>query len=87
MINKSKSDLEKKLLIEKMWKSSDRVLLVLYIEYLEKFTTNEWYSSINDLLSQNWFFQEEIEVLMSVLYWANKLDDELSKKILNKCNY
>ena len=42
--------LNQKMLLNKMSESDGKLFLILYIEYLEKFTTNKSYSSIEELL-------------------------------------
>lgn len=75
-------DFEKQLLIQKIRKSSDKIKLVLFIEYLERFITTKSYANLSELLSSQWFDSKEIEACEETLYTDKKLNKYLEEKIM-----
>ena len=76
--------LNQKMLLNKMSESDGKLFLILYIEYLEKFTTYKSYSSIEELLWRRQFDRHEIESMMKVLYKGSFLDENIKNKILQQ---
>ncbi len=74
-IDHQAQDLSKQLLVQKIQKSSGKVKLVLFIEYLEKFVTTEPHANISELLISQWFSPEEIREIEQAVYvdiWLSK---------------
>ncbi len=87
--------LGKQLLIQKIQKSSGKIKLTLFIEYLERFSTNTstgaWpvqaYANVWELLSAQWFTPEEVKVCEQVLYTDKELSKQLETKITKILNF
>jgi len=71
------------ILAQKIGESQGKELVVFFIEYLERFTTNMPYASVPQLLAQHGFDQEEIDSLLKVLYKGGHLQETLKTKILH----
>ncbi len=76
-------NMQQQLLIKKMQGAEGKVFLILYIEYLERFTTNKLYSSIEELLRQQDLHEDDVVSLLSVLYEDKDMDISLRDKILD----
>lgn len=74
-------ELEKQLFLQKIRKSLGKELLILFIEYLERFVTNEPYANLLELLIPQGFTHKEAEELSEVLYTEKKLSKHLETKI------
>lgn len=70
-------DLGKQLLRQKIYKTSGKTKLILFIEYLERFITTEPYANLSELLLSQWFTVKEIEECEYILY----SDKNISKHI------
>lgn len=70
-------DLGKQLLRQKIYKTSGKTKLILFIEYLERFITTEPYANLSELLLSQWFTVKEIEECEHILY----SDKNISKHI------
>ena len=67
--------------IEKSVKLNDKALVVLLVEYLEKFCTNKIHSSLVDLFVSVGFDSTESEALEKVFLGWGKMGLELEKKV------
>lgn len=76
------SYLGKQMLAQKIKESHGKQSLLFFIEYLERFTHNQPYSSVQQLLSQHGFNEAEIESMSKVLYQDGHLEEGIKKKIL-----
>lgn len=74
------------MLVQKIRESEGKIQLVLYIEYLERFTTNESYHGVAELLWQHGWDDAEVENIVAVLYKNAVLDDKLKEKIFLSLN-
>ena len=74
-------DLGKQLLHHKIKKTLGKKKLILFIEYLEKFTTNTSYANIWELLLSQWFTLQEIETCEQVVYADKELSQQIEIKI------
>ncbi|MCX6825221.1 MAG: hypothetical protein NTY80_03260 [candidate division SR1 bacterium] len=73
--------ISKQVLGQKIHKTSGKTKLILFIEYLEKFTTTTPYTDIRGLLSIQGFAHQDIQDLQRVLYADEKLSTNLENKI------
>jgi len=73
--------LQKHLLLQKIATTWGKELLILFIDYLERFVTLDSYSSISDLLLSLWYTSKEIQKMEHVLYANQKLSEHLESKI------
>jgi len=75
--------LGKQLLTQKIQKSSGKIKLTLFIEYLERFSTNTSYANVWELLLAQWFTAEEVKACEQVLYTDKELWKNMEIKIDN----
>ena len=73
--------MEQQLMLQKIFKSSDKELVVLFIDYLERFVTNNHYANVDELLLSCGFSQSEAEDIQKVLYMDAPLSTSLEVKI------
>jgi hypothetical protein len=80
--------LAKQLISKKIFTSSGKTKLVLFIDYLEKFVTNKdtiqtapSYATISELLLSVWFTPSEAKACEMVVYSDNELSSSLSHRI------
>ena len=79
--------LGRQLLTQKIQKSSGKIKLTLFIEYLERFSTNTSYANVWELLSAQWFTVEEVKACEQVLYVDKELSKQLETKITKILNF
>lgn len=74
-------DLGKQLLRQKIYKTSGKTKLILFIEYLEKFVTTKAYANLSELLLPQWFTVKEIEECEHILYSDKKISKHIEDTI------
>jgi len=77
--------LGKQMLVQKIKEAKGQTLCVLFVEYLERFWVDVSYSSVQQLLAQHGFDQEEIDCFVRVLYQGGDLEVGVEKKVLRIC--
>jgi len=77
-------DIQRELVLQKIHKSSGKDLVILFIDYLERFITSKHYANLSELLALHWFTVKEAEELAEVIYTDKKLSKQLEEKIMTK---
>jgi hypothetical protein len=73
--------MEQELILQSIRKGSGKELVVLFIDYLERFVTNSHYANIAELLLSYGFSDKEVKEIEMVLYVHGKLEKSLEEKI------
>lgn len=73
--------LERDLVLQKIRKSSGKDLLILFIDYLERFVTSKHYANISELLVSQWFTAKEADEFAEIVYTDKPLPKDLEHKI------
>lgn len=81
IFNHYSKEMEQELIIQRIRKSSGKELVVLFIDYLERFVTNNHYANIAELLLSCGFNKSDVEDIEKVLYMDTLLSKSLETKI------
>ncbi len=74
-------EIEKELLLQKIRESSGKELVILFVDYLERFVTSNHYANIAELLLSCGLIDKEIKDIEMVVYADEKLSPSLENKL------